>query len=345
MVTVELDNRALAQAVGAYIVKHKLLKHGETSKNNLRIERVDSRQEDGSRLILTLGVGQFEFEEDGNAFQFVRKRMGDPVTARTNEYESVVHEIVRIIGPTKEIVHDLCSRSMESADADIFDHFQVYKYSAGNEFWQRIAYVPIRPMDTIVLDAEVSKAVLTDLNEFVSPETREWYKKHCIPLRRGYLLHGPPGTGKSSMIAAIASYLERGVHRISLVAPRMTDDALCMAISQVHHPGIIVFEDIDALFDGHRARKDDFSVTFSGLLNAIDGVGDKHTGSLFIFTSNHPERLDNALTRKGRIDRRFAFGRVNADMARRMFLRFYPGEDAAALLFPKNVAARLGPDW
>ena len=124
---------------------------------------------------------------------------------------------------------------------------------------------------------------------------------------------------------------------MSLVAPRLTDDSLSLALNQAHTPALIVFEDIDALFDGHREKTEQFTVTFSGLLNAIDGVGDSNIGTLIVFTSNHPERLDPALCRKGRIDRRFHFGRCSTEVARLMFLRFYPNEDGFAVKFAAKV--------
>ena len=332
-VSIELHASDLREAVGSYIVTHKLF----SKEPVFRLQRNDQRQEDGSRVLVTLGVGRVPFEEGGIHFTFIREYIGEPVTARSCDRDTAIHEIVQLVGPDAEAIQSLCSRAVKQCEADIFDHFQVYSYNAPGEFWQRMAYVPTRGFDSVILDAAISRRIIDDIKEFTCADTANWYKKHCIPLRRGYLFYGPPGTGKSSMIAAIASELRRSVHRMSLVAPRLTDDGLCLAISLASHPALFVFEDVDALFDTHRVRKEDFCVTFSGLLNAIDGVGDKHTGSLFIFTSNHPERLDAALTRKGRIDRRFEFGRMNADMARRMFLRFYPGADEYAVAFAANV--------
>ena len=110
----------------------------------------------------------------------------------------------------------------------------------------------------------------------------------------------------------------------------MSDDGLALAVNRVNQ-GIIVMEDVDALFNQHRERLDACNtVTFSGLLNAIDGVGSPK-GTLFIYTTNHPDRLDPALVRRGRVDREFNLAHCTEAMARAMFLRFYPGceRDAA----------------
>ena len=78
-------------------------------------------------------------------------------------------------------------------------------------------------------------------------------------------------------------------------------------------------------------------MTFSGLLNAIDGVGGVSRGVIIVMTTNHVNRIDSALCRPGRIDRSFLIGTVNADSARRMFLRFYPDANQAADNFARSV--------
>ena len=108
---------------------------------------------------------------------------------------------------------------------------------------------------------------------------------------------------KTSTIAAIATRMKRNICRVNLVAPRLCDDSLLRAINSVKKRSIVVMEDMDALFD-HREKNDPSQrVTFSGLLNAIDGLNDHAGGGLiYLFTSNHPDKLDPALRRKGRID-------------------------------------------
>ena len=124
---------------------------------------------------------------------------------------------------------------------------------------------------------------------------------------------------------------------MSLVSPRLSDDSLLCAMNSTRGPAIIVMEDVDALFNQHREKTEHTGLTFSGLLNAIDGVCDTGTGVIIIFTTNHLERLDPALRRKGRIDLIVHLGYVNEDMATRMFLKFYPGEKDCAAQFASNV--------
>jgi len=92
---------------------------------------------------------------------------------------------------------------------------------------------------------------------------------------------------------------------------------------------IILIEDIDcALVPDRKNRRRSFGetenrVTLSGLLNCIDGIGSRE-GSILIFTSNHPERLDPALLRPGRIDKKFHFGLATKEQAKLLFVQFFP---------------------
>ncbi len=337
MSTVELDSFYLACTVGSYIVNEKLLSDSESG--TWRLEKIQSMQQDGSKVRMTLGIGTFPFVFEDNELVYTRVSLGEPVTGRSCEKEAVVMEKVTICGEkgSEAVIQRLCSFAVDAEDADVDDFYQTFVWDAQSDFWRRMAFSHTRDMSTIVLDAKIATQINEDLDDFTAKETMEWYRNHSIPFKRGYLLYGPPGTGKTSMISAFATRLRRNVHRISMVAPKLCDDSLHSAISSLRKPSIIVMEDIDSLFNRHREKKEEFCVTFSGLLNAIDGLGDNTNGSLFVFTTNHPENLDPALCRKGRIDRKFNLGYVTHQVCIDMFMRFYPGEHDFANAFAKNV--------
>merc|ERR1711997_650659 len=86
---------------------------------------------------------------------------------------------------------------------------------------------------------------------------------------------------------------------------------------------IIVLEDIDALFNNRNSMNRSCPLTFTGLLNGLDGIGNA-VGQMFVLSTNHLERLDPALIRSGRVDRKFEFPYCTDESLQLMFQRFYP---------------------
>jgi chaperone BCS1 len=79
-------------------------------------------------------------------------------------------------------------------------------YTAIGAEWRPFGYPrKKRPLSSVVLDNGLSESILGDINEFIS--NPQWYNQRGIPYRRGYLLYGPPGCGKSSFITALAGLL------------------------------------------------------------------------------------------------------------------------------------------
>ncbi|PIA56094.1 hypothetical protein AQUCO_00700445v1 [Aquilegia coerulea] len=160
--------------------------------------------------------------------------------------------------------------------------------------------------DTLAMDTNLKKEVLEDLDRFV--KRREFYKRVGKPWKRGYLLYGPPGTGKSSLIAAMANYLNFNIYDLEL-ANVFSNSELRRLLVATRNRSILVIEDIDcsvelkdrATSDGPSDR--DSQLTLSGLLNFIDGLwsscGDER---IIVFTTNYKDRLDPALLRPGRMD-------------------------------------------
>jgi chaperone BCS1 len=182
-----------------------------------------------------------------------------------------------------------------------------------------------RPVESVVLRMGLLESLINDVRQFLS--RRSWYIERGIPYRRGYLLYGPPGTGKSSAVLAIASAMKMDIAILSLVDSSLDDDNLCQLLSDCPVNSIVLIEDIDCIFVNRKATLDKPNkLTFSGLLNAIDGVA-AGEGRILFATTNHIERLDAALIRTGRIDRKERVDYATAEQLRRIFVRFYGDDD------------------
>ncbi len=122
-----------------------------------------------------------------------------------------------------------------------------------------------RPLKSVVLGEGIAETIVDDVKTFL--DRRQWYYDrgacyaHCvieqcpeilhigIPYRRGYLLHGPPGSGKSSFIQALAGSLSYDISLLNLSERGLQDDKLIMLLSKTPERSFVLIEDIDAAFN------------------------------------------------------------------------------------------------
>jgi len=185
-----------------------------------------------------------------------------------------------------------------------------------------------RPLSSVILDEGIKERIVHDVQDFL--KRQKWYVDRGIPYRRGYLLYGPPGSGKSSFIQALAGELEFGIANINLSERGITDDRLAHLLTKLPPRTLLLLEDADAAFRNRRqVETDGYSggtVTFSGLLNALDGVTAGEERIAFL-TTNHIDRLDEALIRPGRVDLTVRIGEATRHQAAEMWDRFYGDVD------------------
>ncbi|KAF9454650.1 hypothetical protein P691DRAFT_717240 [Macrolepiota fuliginosa MF-IS2] len=182
-----------------------------------------------------------------------------------------------------------------------------------------------RPLHSVVLEPGVSKKIESDIVAFL--ERRQWYADRGIPYRRGYLVYGPPGSGKTSFIQALAGSLSYDICLLNLSERGLTDDRLFHLLSNAPEQSIVLIEDIDAAFNKRVQTSEDgyqSSITFSGFLNALDGVASGEERIIFM-TTNHLEKLDPALIRPGRVDLAQLIDDASPEQAQMLFNQFYGG--------------------
>lgn len=162
---------------------------------------------------------------------------------------------------------------------------------------------PIRKIESVILKEGVKEDIIGDLKKFINDEPK--YVELGIPYHRGYIFHGPAGTGKTSMIKALAGELGLDLWYAPL-GDLKEDSSLVDLIRSVKARGILLLEDVDSLNAAKdREDKDEETsgagISTSALLNALDGVVTPH-GLITVMTTNHLDRLDPALIRNGRAD-------------------------------------------
>ncbi|KZT69336.1 P-loop containing nucleoside triphosphate hydrolase protein [Daedalea quercina L-15889] len=211
--------------------------------------------------------------------------------------------------------------------------------------WRQVASRPKRPLKSIILERGIKEKLLNDARRFLG--SAEWYAERGIPFRRGYLLYGAPGSGKTSVIQSLAGELGLDVYVLTLNRAGLDDSTLCQLVAELPRRCIALIEDIDAAFfqsvsrrtpggddSGHNegvvslgkgGDKRDAAqcrVSLSGLLNALDGIASQD-GRILFATTNHYAALDPALTRPGRMDLHIEFKLADKDQAEELFFRFF----------------------
>ncbi|KAF2256167.1 P-loop containing nucleoside triphosphate hydrolase protein [Trematosphaeria pertusa] len=229
---------------------------------------------------------------------------------------------------------------------------------------------PTRDLCTIDLDEKTKADLISDIEHFWKEGRAQWYGDRGIPYRRGILMFGPPGTGKSSTCFAIAGKFAGALYSASM--NEISDETQLKKLFSAPEKGdILLLEDIDsagisrekmkkapksvvsaAPADGakkssrskkKRKRKEKTSkISLAGLLGAIDTA--LNDGVVLIMTSNSPEALDKALIRPGRIDKQVLFGNISTAVAEHIFLRMYQ-DDASSPEAPNSRLARLATDF
>ncbi|GLT39175.1 hypothetical protein SLA2020_133810 [Shorea laevis] len=211
------------------------------------------------------------------------------------------------------IVQEAKSMVQERKTLKIFTvEFEKIHYSSGlSDAWKSVNLDHPATFETLAMEPGLKDTIVRDLERFV--RRKDYYRKVGKAWKRGYLLYGPPGTGKSSLIAAMANYLNFDVYDLELTELRCNSDLRKLLVATANR-SILVVEDIDCTIElqnrategrvyrnGYPLRQE--QVTLSGLLNFIDGLwsscGDER---IIIFTTNHKEKLDPALLRPGRMD-------------------------------------------
>lgn len=114
------------------------------------------------------------------------------------------------------------------------------------KLWDCIPFKHPSTFDTLAMEPELKEEIKKDLLDFT--KGKDFYERAGKPWKRGYLLYGPPGTGKSSMIAAIANFLQYDLYDLELTEVKSNTELRKLLI-QTTNRSVIVIEDIDCSAD------------------------------------------------------------------------------------------------
>jgi transitional endoplasmic reticulum ATPase len=157
----------------------------------------------------------------------------------------------------------------------------------------------------VILDPEMKKSLIEDVQGFF--DNAQVYSDFAVPWKRGIILHGVPGNGKTVSIKALMSSLHDREDKIPSLYVKSFDDkckgeqySIRQIFTQARScaPCLLIFEDLDSLV-GDNVR--------SYFLNEVDGL-ESNDGILMIGSTNHLDKLDPAIAKRpSRFDRKYHF--------------------------------------
>ena len=249
----------------------------------------------------------------------------DPVIALNMFYHAGPHADgeteARLLVVTRRSVEQVI-RLLETLDArDTMPRLTVYRS-------QPRKIVPVSWND-IVLSPSIISLLKNDFESFW--ERERWFRERNLPFRRGFLLHGDPGNGKSTAIRAMMTSRGLSAFSMRLFEPQTTDVDLEYLFEEAlsERPAMIIFEDLDRAFP--RNGESQCRVSLQALLNALDGVATGE-GVVIVATANEPAALDPAILRRpGRFDRVVRFANPNRCLREQFLSKMKLNLDRAAL--------------
>jgi len=335
------------------------VRHGRRRFNNFQDQNEDEDLDERMPAISyfpAVGTQWFWFEH----WPFIFEREGNTDYKFSTYVEVPTGNeplIIRCLGRNPELLKKFLHHCKEMAK--ISEESKTPIYSQGtrrdhydpNSLWNGPQLVLNRPLETVELDEQVKENLVNDIEEYLKPETKEFYAVNGIPYRRGYLFHGPPGTGKSSFCRAIAGRFRLELYMFSLASRSIDEETLIRMFESLPNKCIVLLEDVDSAgivrednSTKNNENKDDIPpappaapphgymfapivqednkprITLSTLLNVIDGTAAKE-GRILVMTTNTPEALDKALIRPGRVDKQILFPPMSRRGAARIFTR------------------------
>ncbi|KAG0293401.1 hypothetical protein BGZ96_002869 [Linnemannia gamsii] len=213
----------------------------------------------------------------------------------------------------------------------------IYSTQPFDSYWSNTETRTPRAFHSVILAKGLKEELLSDITMF--RKSARWYQDRGIPYRRGYLLHGPPGTGKTSFIVALAGHLKMNVCIVNLGISGFNDKQLNQLLNGAPRNSILLMEDVDAALVKRKAGKDqegENNVTLSGILNSLDGITAQE-GSVVFMTTNHIRKLAPALIRPGRCDRKLLFDYADEHQVRGMCLKFLLSRSASGQLTKDRI--------
>jgi chaperone BCS1 len=180
---------------------------------------------------------------------------------------------------------------------------------------------------------EVEMRLIKDIAMFIKSE--EWYINNGLQYQFGTLLHGVPGTGKTSIVRYIATKFSLPIYVINNFNDykKIPLDVLC----------IIIIDEIDKVIDMEPTKGEDSVLVDQKILSlkVLDGIDRVH-GHIIITTTNHIDKLEPALLRTGRLGKHYKFDYINKEEMKKYIIHHFENADISSINL-SNLKSNITP--
>jgi chaperone BCS1 len=332
MVSVEISSRDHAHS---WILEWLHEQPCTKKSRRLALETTYDKTEDGDskpRLIFFPSIGNHLLCYKGRWVWLQRTRDESTADFATGSAQETM--TLTTFGRDRQLIRELITEAMSFVLKK--EEGKTVVYTPMNGTWVKFgAPRASRPLNSVVLNAGVAENILDDILKFFS--SAQWYLSRGIAYKRGYLLYGPPGCGKTSFVMAIAGTLNMSICMVNLNNRDLDDTQLSALLNNTpHRKCLILIEDVDAAMSSQEKPLGN-GVTLSGLLNVLDGVISPTEGRIIFMTTNHYDTLHPALVRPGRVDVKIHLSLATRYQAEKLFLNFFPNETQYAKQFAAKI--------
>jgi hypothetical protein len=293
-------------------------------KNMGMLQFNDAPSKIGAYNILDANI-EIRHETTGECIWFVSiERYGDNLNNYFGKFLIYEKKNTGIVADFVEFAHSLLRNVRKDGRRNRTIHY----YPNGG---LNITMSNYHEWNDIFMTDEVKKNLHDDFHFFL--KNKGWFRENRLQFKRGYLLTGLPGNGKTSAIRVMASTPGFQAFSFDFTHAAASNEELykSFGMALLNAPSIFIIEDVDRIFE---EREGHTKVTKDAILNCLDGLGDRD-GVIVVATANNPELLDDAiLKRPGRFDRVVKFAPPDAAMRHAMLTK----------LFLANTSNRLDED-